>query len=80
LPAGRAAETSSANPLISDPDAKLFLEAAGDGIWRVYLDDELPAELTDVDPQFDDRMQAMLDHTACRAKFFNCPAARSGRG
>ena len=36
---GRAAETNSADPLISDPYAKLFLEAAGDGIWRVYLDD-----------------------------------------
>ncbi|MGC1739338.1 class I SAM-dependent methyltransferase, partial [Mycobacterium sp.] len=53
---GRAKETQSADPLISDPYAKLFLEAAGDGIWRVYLDDELPAQLVDVDPQFEDRM------------------------
>jgi methyltransferase (TIGR00027 family) len=68
---GRAAETNSADPLISDPYAKLFLEAAGDGIWRVYLDDELPAELVDVDPQFEDRMQAMLGYTACRTKFFD---------
>jgi O-methyltransferase involved in polyketide biosynthesis len=29
---GRAAETNSADPLISDPYAKLFLEAAGDGL------------------------------------------------
>ncbi|KBZ61177.1 class I SAM-dependent methyltransferase [Mycobacterium marseillense] len=68
---GRAAETKSADPLISDPYAKLFLEAAGDGIWRVYLDDELPAQLADADPQFEDRMQAMLGYTACRTKFFD---------
>src|ERR1700760_3972215 len=68
---GRAAETNSTDPLISDPYAKLFLEAAGEGIWRVYLDDELPAELVDVDPQFEDRMQAMLGYTACRTKFFD---------
>ena len=68
---GRAAETNSADPLIRDPYAKLFLEAAGDGIWRVYRDDELPAELVDVDPQFEDRMQAMLGYTACRTKFFD---------
>src|SRR6201998_2537619 len=68
---GRAAETNSADPLISDPYATLFLEAAGDGIWRVYLDDELPAQLADVAPQFEDRMQAMLGYTACRTKFFD---------
>src|ERR1700744_5453077 len=68
---GREAETNSADPLISDPFAKLFLEAAGDGIWRVYLDDELPAELVELDPQIEDRMQAMLGYTACRTKFFD---------
>jgi methyltransferase (TIGR00027 family) len=68
---GRAKETNSADPLISDPYAQLFLEAAGDGIWRVYLDDELPAELTEADPQFADRMQAMLGYTACRTRFFD---------
>src|ERR1700679_349863 len=63
---GRAKETKSADPLISDPYAELFLEAAGDGIWRVYLDDELPAQLADVDPQFEDRRPAMVGDTACR--------------
>jgi methyltransferase (TIGR00027 family) len=68
---GRAAETNSADPLITDPYARLFLEAAGDGIWRIYLDEELPAELVELDPQFEDRMQAMLGYTACRTKFFD---------
>lgn len=68
---GRAKETRSADPLIRDPYAELFLEAAGDGIWRVYLDGELPTELADADPQFEDRMQAMLGYTACRTKFFD---------
>jgi methyltransferase (TIGR00027 family) len=68
---GRAAETNSADPLIRDPYAHLFLEAAGDGIWRIYLDGELPAGLVDIDPQFEDRMQAMLGYTACRTKFFD---------
>jgi methyltransferase (TIGR00027 family) len=68
---GRAAETNSPDPLISDPYAQLFLEAAGDGIWRIYLDDELPAELVELDPQLADRMQAMQGYTACRTKFFD---------
>jgi methyltransferase (TIGR00027 family) len=78
---GRAAETNSVDPLISDPYAQLFLEAAGDGIWQMYLNDELPAEFTDVDPQFEDRMQAMRGYTACRTKFFDeyfVTAARDG--
>lgn len=68
---GRAAETNSADPLISDPYARLFLEAAGDGIWKIYLQDELPAELVDIDPRFRDRMQAMMNYMASRTKFFD---------
>ena len=33
--AARAAETDSANPLIRDPFARAFLEAAGDGMWNL---------------------------------------------
>jgi hypothetical protein len=35
----------------------LFLEAAGDGIWKIYLNNEPPAELAEVDPRFKERMQ-----------------------
>src|ERR1700755_863614 len=78
---GRAAETNSAIPLIVDPYAQLFIEAPAAGIWKIYLDDELPAELVGADPQFEDRMQAMLGYTACRTKFFDeyfLAAARDG--
>jgi methyltransferase (TIGR00027 family) len=69
--AGRAAETRSDNPLIRDPYAQLFLEAAGDGLWSLYLRDDLPAELTEVDPHFKERMQAMMGYTASRTLFFD---------
>jgi methyltransferase (TIGR00027 family) len=68
---GRAAETNSAEPLINDPYARLFLEAAGDGIWKIYLDEELPPELADVDPRFKERMQAMMSYLGSRTKFFD---------
>jgi methyltransferase (TIGR00027 family) len=68
---GRAAETNSADPLISDPYAQLFLEAAGDGIWKIYLDDDLPEELADVDPRVKERMQAMMSYVGSRTKFFD---------
>jgi len=68
---GRAAETNGPDPLISDPYAQLFLEAAGDGIWQIYQDGGLSAELVGLDPQLADRIQAMLGYTACRTKFFD---------
>jgi methyltransferase (TIGR00027 family) len=68
---GRAAETNSAEPLIDDPYARLFLEAAGDGVWQIYLDDEPPAELADIDPRFKERMQAMMSYMGSRTKFFD---------
>lgn len=68
---GRAAETNSADPLISDPYAHLFLEAAGDGIWKIYLNDEPPAELADIDPRFKERMQSMMSYMGSRTKFFD---------
>src|SRR5580692_3580508 len=39
--AARAAETDSDSPLIQDPFARVFLNAAGDGVWNVYADAEL---------------------------------------
>lgn len=80
--AGRAAETNSENPLIRDPYAQMFLEAAGDGVWTMYLrPDELPAELVEIDPRFKERMRAMMGYTASRTLFFDeffTDAAASG--
>jgi hypothetical protein len=48
--AGRAAETERENPLISDPFARIFLDAAGDGIWNFFAAPELPAEILEAEP------------------------------
>jgi methyltransferase (TIGR00027 family) len=69
--AGRAAETNSDDPLIVDPYAQVFLEAAGDGIWNVYLNDDLPAELAEVDPRLKERLEVMKGYVASRTKFFD---------
>jgi len=69
--AGRAAEHNRDKPLIADPYAQLFLEAAGDGIWSLYLSDDLPVELAEVDPRFRERLDAMRDYIACRTLFFD---------
>ena len=42
--AGRAAETESDNPLISDPYARIFLDVVGDGIWNWFATPDLPDE------------------------------------
>jgi methyltransferase (TIGR00027 family) len=70
--AGRAAETKSEHPLIRDPYAQLFLDAVGDGVPNLYLhEDELPAELVEVDPRLVERMQAMKGYIASRTLFFD---------
>lgn len=33
--AARAAETESDNPLIKDPFARVFVDAAGEGMWSI---------------------------------------------
>ncbi|GAB7069257.1 class I SAM-dependent methyltransferase [Mycobacterium hodleri] len=68
---GRAAETRSPNALIDDPFASLFLDAAGDGVWKIYLSDEPPAELAEVDPDFGKRTEAMKSYIGSRTKYFD---------
>ena len=80
---GRAAETRSPNALINDPFASLFLDAAGDGIWKIYLSDEPPAELAEVDPDFGKRTEAMKSYIGSRTKYFDeffADAAAAGIG
>jgi methyltransferase (TIGR00027 family) len=69
--AARAAETESENPLIQDPFARAFLEAAGDGMWSLMANPTKSAELTDLDPDLLARMQVMIDFMAVRTAYFD---------
>jgi methyltransferase (TIGR00027 family) len=64
--AARAAETESDDPLIQDPFARTFVDAAGQGIWSLYC--TLPA---DVEPDVRAWLQAMTDFMAVRTAFFD---------
>ncbi|MBS4729517.1 class I SAM-dependent methyltransferase [Mycobacterium sp. SM1] len=66
--AARAVETESQTPLISDPFARMFLDAAGNGVWSLFAD---PALLDDVDRDVRTLVQAMVDFMAVRTVFFD---------
>jgi methyltransferase (TIGR00027 family) len=66
--AARAAETESAHPLIHDPFARYFLQAAGEGMWNLYLDSSLHDQL---DPDLKAQIHAMTDFMAVRTAFFD---------
>ncbi len=79
--AARAAETESETPLISDPFARMFLDAAGEGMWNWFATTKLPAEITEAEPDLVPRMRRMVDYMAARTAFFDqffLDAARSG--
>ena len=69
--AARAAESDSDTPLVVDPYAQMFLDAAGDGMWNVLSVRTLSSELADADPELPVRMQAMVDYMASRTVFFD---------
>lgn len=70
--AGRAAETNSETPLIRDPYAQIFLDIAGDRVPNLYAHEEnLPAELTEIDPRIGERLQSMRAYIASRTLFFD---------
>ena len=69
--AARAAETEGENPLISDPFARVFLNAAGDGMWNWFAAPDLPAEIAEAEPDLKPRMQGMVDYMAARTSFFD---------
>ena len=79
--AARAAETESEDPLISDPFARLFLDAAGEGLWNWFAAPDLPAEIVEAQPDLVPRMRGMVDYMAARTSFFDrffLDAARAG--
>jgi methyltransferase (TIGR00027 family) len=69
--AARAAETESADPLINDPFARVFIDAAGKGMWSVYADPDLQARLLELEPDVQNRLQLMVDFMATRTAFFD---------
>jgi methyltransferase (TIGR00027 family) len=69
--AARAAETESADPLIHDPFARMFLDAAGPGMWTMWSPSSLPPEIAEAEPDLPVRMQSMVDYMASRTAFFD---------
>jgi methyltransferase (TIGR00027 family) len=79
--AARAAETESENPLINDPFARVFVDAAGEGMWSIYADPKLLAKAIELEPDVQTRIQLMIDFMATRTAFideFFLEAADSG--
>src|SRR5246127_3739645 len=79
--AARAAAGESENPLINDPFARLFVDAAADGMWSIYADPKLLAKVIELEPDVQDRIRLMIDFMATRTAFFDeffLGAAHSG--
>ncbi len=79
--AARAAESERENPLIQDPFARVFLEAAGEGMWSLVANPTMSAKLSEIDPQLWAHRQVMVDFMAVRTAFFDeffLDAARAG--
>lgn len=69
--AARAVETESADPLIRDPFARIFVDAAGEGMWDWYANPDLPAEVVEAEPELPQRMHGMVSYMASRTAFFD---------
>jgi len=69
--AARAAETESENPLINDPFARVFVDAAGEGMWSIYADPGLLAKAIEIEPDVQTRIRLMIDFMATRTAFFD---------
>src|ERR1700756_4541465 len=79
--AARAAAGESENPLINDPFARLFVDAAADGMWSIYADPKLLAKAIELEPDMQMRLRLMIDFMATRTAFFDeffLNAAHSG--
>jgi methyltransferase (TIGR00027 family) len=67
----RAAETESEQPLIEDPFARVFVDAAGEGVWNWHANGDLPPEVVEAEPDLPLQRQGMVDYMASRTKFFD---------
>jgi hypothetical protein len=59
--AARANESESERPLFRDPFARVFLDAAGEGMWSIFDRSALAAEMADAEPELAARMQGLVD-------------------
>ena len=71
IAAARAAETERAHPLIRDPFAATFVDAAGSGRWILFSNVTLPAPVIEENPELPVFRHAMVDYMACRTAFFD---------
>src|SRR5579875_4025763 len=71
IAAARAAETSSKNPIIHDPFAQVFVDAAGMGAWTITASPMLSGEFTAGQPRLQAMVRALVDFTAVRTAFFD---------
>ncbi len=69
--AARAVETESDHPLIRDPFARVFLDAAGEGMWNWFAAPQLPPEIVEAEPDLPLRMRSMVNYMASRTAFFD---------
>ncbi|MGV0625658.1 class I SAM-dependent methyltransferase [Mycolicibacter minnesotensis] len=79
--ASRAAETASADPLISDPYAKILVAGAGTGVWEALLDESLVEKVAALDPEIAGVYHHMRSYQAVRTHFFDAffaDAVRAG--
>lgn len=69
--AARAAETSSADPLIRDPYAQMLVAGAGTGVWEMLLDESLVDKVESIDPEIVAVYHHMRNYQAVRTHFFD---------
>ncbi|MCF6388893.1 class I SAM-dependent methyltransferase [Mycobacterium sp. MBM] len=69
--AARAAETASADPLITDPYARMLVEGAGGGVWGLMMDEDWVARAVDIDPDGAAIFAHMGSYQAVRTRFFD---------
>lgn len=69
--AARARETDSAQPLISDPYARLLVSGAGTGVWEAFTTDEMQTKIAAADPEAAAVFANMLGYQAVRTHFFD---------
>jgi methyltransferase (TIGR00027 family) len=68
--AARAAASKSKDPLIDDPFAQVFLDAAGDSNLGWFSATDFP-KVVEAEPDVTLRMQGMIDYVASRTAFFD---------